>query len=74
MFEILTVAVFIWLMVKSIGLVFKLTWGMAKIIAGILMVLALPALALCLIFAGGLALLIPLGLVCIALGILKTCV
>ena len=41
---------------------------------GILMVLALPALALCLIFAGGLALLIPLGLVCIALGILKTCV
>ena len=73
MFEIITVAVFIWLMVKSIGLVFKLTWGMAKIIAGILMVLALPALALCLIFAGGLALLIPLGLVCFALGILKTC-
>lgn len=33
MFEILTVAIFIWLLVKSIGFLIKLTWGAAKIVA-----------------------------------------
>lgn len=74
MFEILTLIVFIWLMVKAIGLAFKLTWGIAKIIASILMVLALPALIVCIIFVGGIALLVPLILIGIAAGILKACV
>lgn len=74
MFEIVTLVVFIWLMVKAIGLAFKLTWGIAKIIASILMVLALPALIVCMIFVGGIALLVPLILVGIAAGILKACV
>ena len=42
MFELLTIVVFAWLLIKAIGLAFKLTWGMAKIVASILMVLALP--------------------------------
>ena len=71
MFEIVTLVVFIWLMVKAIGLAFKLTWGIAKIIASILMVLALPALIVCMIFVGGIALLVPLILIGIAAGILK---
>lgn len=74
MFEIVTLVVFIWLMVKAIGLAFKLTWGIAKIIASILMVLALPALIVCMIFVGGIALLVPLILIGIAAGILKACV
>lgn len=74
MFEIVTLVVFIWLMVKTIGLAFKLTWGIAKIIASILMVLALPALIVCIIFVGGIALLVPLILIGIAAGILKACV
>lgn len=74
MFEIVTLVVFIWLMVKAIGLAFKLTWGIAKIIASILMVLALPALIVCMIFVGGIALLAPLILIGIAAGILKACV
>lgn len=74
MFEIVTLVVFIWLMVKAIGLAFKLTWGIAKIIASILMVLALPALIVCMIFVGGIALLVPLVLIGIAAGILKACV
>lgn len=74
MFEIITLVVFIWLMVKAIGLAFKLTWGIAKIIASILMVLALPALIVCMIFVGGIALLVPLILIGIAAGILKACV
>lgn len=74
MFEIVTLVVFIWLMVKAIGLAFKLTWGIAKIIASILMVLALPALIVCMIFVGGIAQLVPLILIGIAAGILKACV
>ena len=31
MLEILTIAIFLWLLVKAVGLAFKLTWGVAKI-------------------------------------------
>lgn len=73
MLEILITALFIWLLVKAIGLALKLTWGVTKIIACILMVAALPALIVCLVFVGGLALLAPLGMIAIAAGILKIC-
>lgn len=74
MFELLTTLLFIWLMAKAIGLMLKLTWGMAKIAAGILIALAFPALLGCLLFMGGIALLIPLAMVAIAAGIVKACV
>lgn len=73
MFEILTVAIFIWLLIKSVGLALKLTWGAAKVIASILMVVALPALIVCVVFVGGIALLVPIVLIAIAAGILKAC-
>lgn len=73
MFKILTVAIFIWLLIKSIGFMFKLTWGVAKIAAGILMVAALPVLIICVVFAGGIALLVHIILISIAAGILKIC-
>lgn len=73
MFEVLTVAVFIWLMVKGIGLALRLTWGAAKVIASILMVLAPPLLIVCVVFAGGLALMAPVLMIAIAVGILKAC-
>ena len=73
MFELLTVFLFIWLLGKAIGLAFKLTWGVAKVAASILMVIALPALVVCLLFAGGIALIVPLAIIGIAVGILKTC-
>ena len=73
MFKILTVAIFIWLLIKSIGFMFKLTWGVAKIAAGILMVAALPVLIICVVFAGGIALLVPIILISRAAGIQKIC-
>ena len=73
MFELLTIVVFAWILIKSIGLMLRLTWGAAKIIAAILMVLALPALLVCLLFVGGMALLIPIAMVGLAAGILKAC-
>ena len=73
MFELLTVVIFIWLLVKAAGFAFKLTWGVAKIVAAILIGLALPVLIVCLVFVGGIALLVPLGMIAIAVGILKAC-
>ena len=73
MFELLTIALFIWLLAKTIGLAFKLTWGVAKIVASILIGLAFPVLIVCLIFVGGVALLVPVAMIAIAAGILKAC-
>lgn len=73
MFELLTIAIFLWLLAKAIGFAFRLTWGIAKIIASILIGLAFPVLILCLIFAGGIVLLVPLVMIAIAAGILKAC-
>ena len=73
MFELLTIILFIWLLGKAIGLAIKLTWGVAKVAASILMVIALPVLVLCLLFAGGIALIVPLAIIGLAVGILKTC-
>lgn len=73
MFEILTLILFVWLFVKCLGLAFRLTWGAAKVLAGFLMVLALPVLLLCLLFAGGLLLLVPCLMVAGAWALLKAC-
>ena len=73
MFELLTIAIFIWLLVKSIGLTFKLTWSIAKIVASILIGLAFPVLIVCMVFVGGITLLVPIIMIAIAAGILKTC-
>ena len=73
MFEILTIAIFIWLLMKSVSLALRLTWGIAKIIASILIGLAFPVLVLAVVFAGGVLLLIPIAMVAIAVLILKAC-
>ena len=74
MFELLIIAIFLWLLVNAIGLAFKLTWGVAKITASILIGLALPVLIVCFVFVGGIALLVPVAMIAIAAGIVKACV
>ena len=73
MFELLIIAIFLWLLVKAIGLALRLTWGIAKIAAAILIGLAFPVLIVCFIFVGGIALLVPVIMIAIAAGILKAC-
>lgn len=73
MFELLVFVLFVWLFVKTVGLTFRVTWGLAKIIAVILFALAVPALFVCILVIGGAAILIPVALVAAAFGILKTC-
>ena len=73
MFELLVLVAFCWLFVKVLGLAFRVTWGLAKLVAMILFVLALPALIGGLLLAGGVVLLLPLALIAAAFGILKAC-
>ena len=74
MFELLIVVAFVWLMIKAVGMAFKLTWGAAKVVASILMTIALPLLIVCFVFVGGIALILPVGLIALSMGILKVCV
>lgn len=73
MFELLVVILFCWLSFKAMGLAFALTWGAAKILAALLFLIAVPVLFVCLLFAGGVVLLLPLALIGGAVGILKLC-
>ena len=71
MFELLVIVIFCGLLVKVLKLAFSLTWGMAKIAATVLCVFACPLLILCLLFASGLALIIPILIIVGAYSMLK---
>lgn len=70
-FEIAVTVLFIWIFLKALKLTFKITWGLTKIIAIIMFVIALPVLIGCLFFAGGAILLLPLTLIVCAFGLVK---
>lgn len=74
MFELLVLILFTWLFVKTLGLTFRVTWGLAKVIAVILFAIAVPGLFVCFLVIGGAALLVPVALVAVAFGILKACI
>ena len=71
MLEILCTILFVWLFIKVLVLVFKVAWSLTKVVAMILFVMALPALIVCFIFAGGLLLLVPVGLLGLAFALLS---
>lgn len=71
MFELLAAILFIWLLFGAVRLALKVTWGAAKLIATLLFLLALPLFLVCILFAGGVILMIPVALVVAAWGILK---
>lgn len=73
MFEILISILTLALFFYAIKIAFKLTWGVAKIIAVILFAIALPLLVVLLFVAGGAILLLPLGLVIAAVVLLIKC-
>lgn len=71
MFELLVLILFCWIFFGSIRLMFKVAWGLAKILAVILFILALSSLIGCLLYASGVVLFLPVALIAIAWGILK---
>ena len=74
MFELLVLILFAWLFVKTLGLTFRVTWGLAKVTAVILFVMAVPVLFVCLMVIGGAAILVPIVLIAASFGILKACI
>ena len=74
MLELLSLIIFVWLFVKVIGLMLRMTWGIAKITVSILIGLALPVLFISLFFIGGIALLVPVIMIAIAAAIVKACI
>ena len=72
MLELLITILFIWLAVKVVGVLLQLAWGTAKMIGSVLFVLAVPVLFLCLLFAGGGILFLPVILIAAAYGVLKS--
>lgn len=73
LFELVAVILFFWLFFKAIGLAVSLTWGAARILASLLFIIAVPVMFICLLFAGGIVLLVPLALIGGAVGLLKAC-
>ncbi len=71
MIEIIISILAIVLLIKAVSLTFRITWGLAKIVATILLVLAVPIFIVCLVLVGGFFLLIPVGLIAAAIGIIK---
>jgi len=71
MLDLIFTILFAWLFFKVLGLVFKVAWSLTKLFAIILFVLAIPALVVCFIFAGGLLLLIPVCIVGVAYAMLS---
>ena len=74
MMDILLIVIVCWLFFKALGLVFRLAWGITKILVGLLVTVAAITLVGGVLFAGGLVLLIPIALAGIALGLLKAIV
>ena len=73
MFELLTLIVFVGLFWSALKFFFKVAWGLAKVIAVILMVLALPVLIVAVLAVGGAMLLLPVALIGAAVAILSAC-
>lgn len=72
MLELIITILCLWLFFKGLGLMLRLTWGITKFLASLMFTIALPLLGFCLFFAGGLIILVPLGLVVLAFGLLKS--
>lgn len=69
----LCVLVFFWLAFKILGLIFRLSWTIWKVIAGLVLSLSVPFLFVCLLVLGGIFLLLPLIAVGLLYAILKAC-
>ena len=74
MLEIIVTVLFCWLFFKALGLAFRVAWGTTKFVASALLTIAVPLLFICMVFAGGLILLVPLLLIALAFGLLKACI
>ena len=70
--SLILVGFILWLFIKSVGLALRMTWGLAKLIGVVLMAVALPVAGVCVFMGLGVLLLLPVGLLLLALGLMRT--
>lgn len=66
MLELIITVLFCWLLFTIFKLMFKLAWGVTKVIALLLSILAIPILVGGLLLAGGAILLLPVAMLVVA--------
>ena len=71
MIEILMLVLFGWLFIKAFRLMLKAAWGITKLMAIVLLIVAFPTLLGVLMIAGGFVLLCPVALIGVAIWILR---
>lgn len=71
LFSLILVGLIFWLFFKCVGFALRMTWGLAKLIGVVLMVLALPIAGICVFLGLGTVLLLPAGLLAVALGVMR---
>ena len=71
MIELISIIISFWLFFIVGKMLFKVAWGVTKIIASILFVLSLPTLIGGVLLASGLVLLLPVGMLIAAILLLK---
>lgn len=69
--SLILVGFILWLFIKSVGLALRMTWGLAKLIGVVLMAVALPVAGVCVFMGLGMLLLLPVGLLLLALGLMR---
>lgn len=70
--SLILVGFILWLFFKGVGLALRMTWGLAKLIGVVLMAVALPVAGVCVFMGLGVLLLLPVGLLLLALGMMRT--
>lgn len=70
--SLILVGFILWLFFKGVGLALRMTWGLAKLIGVVLMAVALPVAGVCVFMGLGVLLLLPVGLLLLALGLVRT--
>lgn len=70
--SLILVGFILWLSFKGVGLALRMTWGLAKLIGVVLMTVALPVAGVCVFMGLGVLLLLPVGLLLLALGLMRT--
>lgn len=71
MFELLTLIISLWIFIKALKLALKITWGLTKIIATVLLILFVPVLLVSIFLVGSFALFLPVLTAAAAFIILK---
>lgn len=69
--SLILVGFILWLFFKGVGLALRMTWGLAKLIGVVLMAVALPVAGVCVFMGLGVLLLLPVGLLLLALDLMR---